>query len=309
MIEEKRTVKKAFNFLAIILILYTFVFDELVFLLNRIIIMISQTINPNVDMDVVFEYIFYGGIPLIAAALISVLVCYLISRQRPSFKVNKKIGFKKIIAFFLVMQAMQLLCSIALSPIVDLISMFGGSTEQAAEAASAPSVFFSSLLYSIIIAPLAEELMLRGLVLRKIEPYGKGFAILISALMFGLIHYNIVQLPITFLMGILFGYVAVEYSLGAAIVLHMMNNTFVEISGNLIYASDIFGYIDAIFVYVSIIFTIIYFVKNKDNIFEYIEANKPDGNVVKTFFTSPLILIVIIFFIIMTLGSITPINI
>ena len=45
-----------------------------------------------------------------------------------------------------------------------------------------------------------------------------------SALLFGVFHGNLVQIPFAFLVGLVLGYVAAEYSLGWCILLHWINN-------------------------------------------------------------------------------------
>lgn len=79
-------------------------------------------------------------------------------------------------------------------------------------------------LYMSLGAPISEEILFRGLVLRSVEPYGKKFAIFSSALLFGLFHGNLVQIAFAFLVGLVLAYVTVEYSIGWAMVLHMFNN-------------------------------------------------------------------------------------
>ena len=82
----------------------------------------------------------------------------------------------------------------------------------------------SMFLYVGIGAPLFEELLFRGYVLRCLAPYGKRMAVLVSALTFGLFHGNPAQTVYAFAVGILLGYVALEFHIGWAIVLHMFNN-------------------------------------------------------------------------------------
>ena len=71
----------------------------------------------------------------------------------------------------------------------------------------------SLALYTAVAAPVTEELLFRGAVLRSLQPYGKRFAIFCSALLFGLVHQNLTQTPFAFGFGLLAGYVAVEYSI------------------------------------------------------------------------------------------------
>lgn len=80
------------------------------------------------------------------------------------------------------------------------------------------------LLYMGVLAPISEELLCRGLVQRTLLPYGKKLAILGSAFLFGMMHGNIVQTPFAFAAGLVLGYVAAEYSIAWAMVLHLVNN-------------------------------------------------------------------------------------
>lgn len=105
-----------------------------------------------------------------------------------------------------------------------LLNMIGFSAMTAVEMASTTGSTFSMFLYVCFIGPIAEELLFRGIVLRTLKPWGKQTAILISALVFGLFHGNVVQIPFAFAVGVVLGYVAVEYSIVWAIVLHVINN-------------------------------------------------------------------------------------
>lgn len=82
----------------------------------------------------------------------------------------------------------------------------------------------SMFLYACILAPVVEELLFRGAVLKTFAPFGKKFAMVASALLFGLFHGNIVQIPYAALVGLVLSYVSVEYGLGWCILLHFLNN-------------------------------------------------------------------------------------
>lgn len=89
----------------------------------------------------------------------------------------------------------------------------------------APSV----LLFVAIIAigaPLAEEIFFRGLLLRSLENrFGSGLAIVLSSLVFGITHFELLQLPALAAAGLIFAVLAVKTDrLGPAIVAHMAFN-------------------------------------------------------------------------------------
>ena len=101
---------------------------------------------------------------------------------------------------------------------------FGKSVMPILEMVAGDSDTFSMFLYASVLAPLWEEILFRGYVLRALRPYGKRFAIVMSAILFGLFHGNLLQTPYAVLMGLILGYVTVEYSIVWAVLLHMFNN-------------------------------------------------------------------------------------
>lgn len=113
---------------------------------------------------------------------------------------------------FVVIGLEMLLNSVGLTLLVGLESLSAGSDN------------LSMFLYMCVLAPVTEELLCRGLIQRMLMPYGKRLAILGSAFIFGLFHGNILQAPYAFAVGLVLGYVAAEYSIAWAMVLHMINN-------------------------------------------------------------------------------------
>lgn len=105
-----------------------------------------------------------------------------------------------------------------------LANSFGYSMAETMESAGGSMDSLSMFLYVGLGAPISEELLFRGVILRPMELYGKKFAIFASALLFGLYHGNLIQIPFAFVVGLVLGYVTVEYNIGWAIVLHMFNN-------------------------------------------------------------------------------------
>ena len=118
----------------------------------------------------------------------------------------------------------QLVYSLMTQLLTMLLMPMGLSVGEVAGSANISTENFSMFLYVCIAAPITEEILFRGLVLRKLMPYGKGFAIIMSALAFGLFHGDLLQIPYAFMVGIIMGFVAVEYNILWAMVLHMINN-------------------------------------------------------------------------------------
>ena len=104
-----------------------------------------------------------------------------------------------------------------------------------------PSVFATDLLtdssdpklYELIldfivvclVPGFCEEFLFRGAILSNCLPFGKGKAILISALLFSLMHRNPAQILYTFVAGILLGIIYVKTkSIWNCVILHTVNN-------------------------------------------------------------------------------------
>ncbi len=83
----------------------------------------------------------------------------------------------------------------------------------------------ATFLYSCIIAPITEEMLFRGVVLRGFSVVSQRFGIFMSALLFGLLHGNILQFVTTFTVGIYLAFVATKYnSILPTIVIHFFIN-------------------------------------------------------------------------------------
>ena len=82
-----------------------------------------------------------------------------------------------------------------------------------------------TIVHTAVLPALLEELAFRGFLMQPLRKYGDWFAIVTSALLFGLIHGNMTQAPFAILAGIALGYVnVVSGSMWTNILLHFLNN-------------------------------------------------------------------------------------
>ncbi len=87
------------------------------------------------------------------------------------------------------------------------------------------NIFLAVTLHALM-PSLLEELLFRLLPLAVLLPYGERNAILISSLMFSLVHANLFQIPYAFIAGVIFA--AFDISFGSvlpSLLLHFLNNT------------------------------------------------------------------------------------
>ncbi len=82
------------------------------------------------------------------------------------------------------------------------------------------------ILAGVIMAPLAEEIAVRGLILRRAEKsFGLVGCMIISAVMFALFHLNLIQSVYVIPMGLFWGYIGYKYkSVIPCIICHLINN-------------------------------------------------------------------------------------
>lgn len=66
------------------------------------------------------------------------------------------------------------------------------------------------LVMTVVLAPIFEELIFRKLLLDRLSVYGSKFAIIVSAVAFGLFHGNLDQFFYAALLGVVLGYVAIK---------------------------------------------------------------------------------------------------
>ncbi len=107
-----------------------------------------------------------------------------------------------------------------------------------------PSVYAVDVIASVILAPIGEELIYRGVVLRCCAKVSRRFAIFFSAFVFGIMHGNPYQFVLGFLLGIPLAMITLRTgSIVPAIICHMVNNTFASIPSVVGYFNESASYI------------------------------------------------------------------
>ena len=124
-----------------------------------------------------------------------------------------------------------LLASVAVNYILIFMDALGftlRSIDALDESFALPSGWAGYLLMFLrtaILPAIIEELAFRGVILQSLRRYGDWFAIVMSALLFGLMHGNLVQAPFAFAAGLAMGYAAVVTgTLRTSMILHLLNN-------------------------------------------------------------------------------------
>lgn len=174
-----------------------------------------------------------------------------------------------------------------------------------------PNSAFASLLFiisSCVVAPLTEEFAIRAVALQPLRKYGEKYAIIMTSLLFALMHQNMVQGIFAFIAGIVLGYFALATrSVWCSVVIHCLNNL-LSVFTSFITRSDNAGFMSSVFnalvvaIYIFGTMGLVMFIKNTNRHVLY----KADTNFVSTgekvsaFLLSPPMIIVIVFLLINT---------
>lgn len=126
------------------------------------------------------------------------------------------------IAFFLQYAAGVLISTVSIfMPNADIMGTATSFTEY-----SSIKYAVISIMYSCIVAPVTEELLYRGFVLKGFSRVSQRFGILASAFFFGLSHGNIAQFILAFIVGVFMGYIVTKHnSVLPSIIVHIAVNT------------------------------------------------------------------------------------
>lgn len=188
----------------------------------------------------------------------------------------------------------QMVNSIWVSVLELVLNRFDRSVMEILEAVSGDSDTFSMFLYASILAPIGEEILFRGYVLRSLRPFGKRFAIAGSALLFGLFHGNLLQTPYAILVGVILGYVTVEYSIGWAMLIHMFNNlVLADLLTRLTkgWPEVAFAILNLVLFGGAFLTSLVLLIQNRQKVREYREGEWMDRRVLKCFFFNSGILV------------------
>ena len=91
------------------------------------------------------------------------------------------------------------------------------------------------ILFTVIGAPIFEELFFRKFLVDRTAQYGEGVSVVISGLMFGMFHGNLSQFPYAFALGAFFAYIYIRTGrIGYTILMHAIINFVGSIVGSLI---------------------------------------------------------------------------
>lgn len=155
-----------------------------------------------------------------------VLWLFFIIRKKKVFREASLCKFEanKVLPIILlgIAAAFFISCALTLLPLPESLMEAYMESSQGLTSGSLPVIFIST----VIVAPIVEEVVFRGLVLSRLKKaMNVWVAVVISSLLFGLMHAQLLWVIYAFALGMLLAIVAERLnSIGASIILHMAFN-------------------------------------------------------------------------------------
>ena len=148
-------------------------------------------------------------------------------KSKPRFKFSKVFGFKSILASVGIVIGLTFTINAGMTIANWLAPDIMESYKQLMEASGLVDNVLITVVYGILLGPVLEELALRGLTFGYLEKSNiKPFLmILISGILFGAMHLNLVQGIYASVLGFFLGYLRYKYrSISITIVTHILFN-------------------------------------------------------------------------------------
>lgn len=238
--DEKREIRRNFNAVgAVLLILYILIIVSC----RTAYMFFSSDINYNEYGEAVYglaDMIIGGSFPALSAIIVFAGYCA-VTRYNPKelFRTEGLNGRQilKYVIIVLFFQQVSMICSMIMSSGLYSLGLEVSGLNYVLE--HKPSVYAADVFSAVILAPIGEELIYRGVVLRCTAKISQRFAIFFSAFIFGIMHGNPYQFVLGFLIGIPMAMLTVKTgSIIPAIICHMANNTIASISNIVEYFNE-----------------------------------------------------------------------
>ena len=315
--EEKRQLRKDATFVGVLSIALTLV-SEFAFTIVVIILMLcgvlqyEQLALPDLGFGNTTYMFIYMGIYVFAYFIPAIVVALCFKKKYVPFAPAKPVnmGF----AFFAILATvgMCMFTNVINSYILAIFAQMGAEIPEAPQLMEPTLTSLGLNLFTIAVLPaLVEEMIFRGYILRTLRPYGNVFAVLVSSMLFSLMHGNLRQIPFAFIGGLIFGFLYVlTDNIWMTVTAHFANNAvsvLMEYFGFSL-SDNAVGYYNALIIYglslIGVIALIILFVCYKPQLQVHkIDTCLTTGKRTATLFATPLFLIaVILYFVLMIPG-------
>lgn len=277
--------KIGFNYLA-----YSIASILFLIILSNIIAVIRPEILNNINIATIITAICNYVLPL--------PILLFLMRKLDSTEIKKNnLGFKTFLKYLCITFTLMWIGNITGTIITNLLSFTiqNDIANPIQNLINSTDLWLNLILISLI-GPIFEEIIFRKILIDRTIKYGPLASILVSAIIFGLIHGNLNQFCYTVLVGGFFAYVyiktgQIKYSIGLHIILNMLGSVLSMIVNNsAVNLSNAFNTTDlAILVFYFILILIALFV-GIYTLVEYIQKKRKQKNSIDLKIIKPVFL-------------------
>lgn len=164
-------------------------------------------------------------------------------------------------------------------------------------------------LGTAIVPPLVEEFAMRNVVMQPLRKYGNAFAVIMSAVVFGVFHGTPSQIPFAMLCGLFIGYAVIATnSIWSGVIIHAIVNALSCAYYTFLYFTDedtadsMYEAVCMVVAAAGLVGLIVYLIKFRDEVKSILSENglaeyTLKEKVIKFIFTPAMIIAIIIFMI------------
>lgn len=317
---QTRAIKKASSGLGF----FVFAYFATMLVLSYVFVIISFLATSFKSIDTV--PMFYMEIFVsVFSAFVPGLFYFLISRRSISDTIKTSyVRQKELWALVFIGMAVAMAANTASDMIQTNFSFFG--LQNTLDMSVKTNSTLEIVLYIIstaVVPAFAEEFAFRGILMGTLRKFGDAFAIIASAIVFGAMHGNIVQVPFAFILGLVFAFVDCKTnSILPSIIIHFINN-FYAVMLDVLQSTGVFS--DRVFMMIYFILIAVFCILGLISLFLIIRKDKNYFRIsyksiaqseneapnllslkekIKAFFINPGVLFVMILFLIETVVNI-----
>ena len=286
------------------LLVYTAIFMGILslFILSSELIKMVKTVRPDFLPMVTETYLQnLSDFGYIVAVIVGITIFYKkqqINMKDTIFYRQKKMTLEYFAVFAIILFGCQFIFTQSAQLFEFFLNQIGLSTKGAIESATSADDSFMLVIYAAFVGPFVEELLIRGGVVYRLKNYGKIFSILIYAMAFGLFHMNLIQGVFAFFVGILFAYIALEYSFLWAVFFHILNNfgfsLLVESGLPALLGAELADTVTNMLLIITSCVSVIFLFLYRKEISSYIKANRTPKGTYGVVFTTMVVWIYIV---------------
>ena len=159
-------------------------------------------------------------------------------RRKVNYAKANQFNFKINILVLIVVLAIGAVALVGFNP---LVSMFDAFAEKLGYVSSVSNIdvsttgkFIGTIFYIALLPAICEELIFRGIITNGVKKYGIVVAVVVSSVLFALMHQNLQQLIYQLFLGAVMAYIALKTgSIIYTMVLHFLNNFIILLAAHL----------------------------------------------------------------------------